>query len=740
MSRICCIVMFMVSFALSAQPTLTEKWVTLPFFKEVAAFKDIAKVEGNWWLVGEGNNGPTAKDVVIAKLNASTLQPEGPPNWLRLPGEQSVHAIFPYRGCWLAGKRGAPDSRNKAGAWLAHISIDEKILLDTVFEADKSGEFLDILVADSVVIAVGSLDGQLAVAVSDKGAARLFRLSQDGSTTQGRAIAQSAGGDIIIAGESRGKKGNPSLTVWHFTPTTGRFRKIFDRPAASAHAACTEFDGGVAIAGISYDSPFKAGLLLISLKKWNNFPTDSIWAANESVLASDNPSLRIHNVMQMPDSNLIITGGSSNYHPAANCTVFFMAIYNGAWEKPMVRYFADKSGGVAMSTARMGKQGLLLAGASGCSGKGEGKLLQLKYEKKNTGRLPFSGLALPAVVMEDSLSLREQVYDPTANLQVDQLYLHINGHGARVPFRGEKISFESPYSLENCVVKDEFQLYRISGNVPLRRGTFDTLQLKGSIAGTAYESRIKWVYGAPVLHLVAIGNNYDKVSPLRYASDDARWICGFFQRQTGISFRDVNIDLLDHEAVINKDKVRAVLELVAARQFAPGDVFVFFISSHCGIVDGRLKFPYRRPGKYEEYYIDFESDIFDIIKNLPCRKFIFLDACQSGEGIANDLSTIPSEPDVLMVTSCELGEKSFEHEVWKHGAFTYELKAALEGAAVASLHGSFITPADVFRYLEQNTPVRVNSVLPRVVQKPAKYGGENLLGSAFIFVPKKHDQ
>lgn len=66
------------------------------------------------------------------------------------------------------------------------------------------------------------------------------------------------------------------------------------------------------------------------------------------------------------------------------------------------------------------------------------------------------------------------------------------------------------------------------------------------------------------------------------------------------------------------------------------------------------------------------------------RKVLIVDACHSGEG--RDLSTMRTRwtdhsKGLVCITSCDIGQKSYEYDAKYHGAFTWFLNAGLGGAA-----------------------------------------------------------
>jgi formylglycine-generating enzyme required for sulfatase activity len=113
------------------------------------------------------------------------------------------------------------------------------------------------------------------------------------------------------------------------------------------------------------------------------------------------------------------------------------------------------------------------------------------------------------------------------------------------------------------------------------------------------------------------------------------------------------------------------------------------------------------------------------------RKLLLVDACrnvpvESGaraaaednrvQGFAQGLQEMPKGKGLLLLTSCSMGECSYEEEEWGHGIFTYYLMEGLRGAADVRGRG-YVSMLDLYQYATEKTKTYVAKVR-KEVQRP----------------------
>jgi formylglycine-generating enzyme required for sulfatase activity len=129
------------------------------------------------------------------------------------------------------------------------------------------------------------------------------------------------------------------------------------------------------------------------------------------------------------------------------------------------------------------------------------------------------------------------------------------------------------------------------------------------------------------------------------------------------------------------------------------------------------------------------------------RKLLLVDACRnepvvSGaraaagddrvQEFARTLEAMPKGKGLLVLTSCSVGECSYEEEEWGHGIFTYYLLEGLGGAADERRRG-YVTMLDLYQYASEKTTTYVKRV-KKEEQKPKLRTGENEFGDFTIGV------
>ncbi len=256
----------------------------------------------------------------------------------------------------------------------------------------------------------------------------------------------------------------------------------------------------------------------------------------------------------------------------------------------------------------------------------------------------------------------------------------------------------------------------------------------------------------PNLHVMVVGP--ENVG-LKYNTQDALDFAGLMEAQRGRNyFNKVFIDTLvtaEETSTINL-KI-AFLQLLKryrsisdARQIAPNDVLVVFISSHGLLVGngGLRRFKIMASDYNPEFpevtTVDYEDIILKTLQQIDCKKLIFIDACHSGAGLKNEvgLSNVllelnQSQPGLLTFSSSGKDESSYENKRWENGAFTRAIEEAFSGEGyrdergmnipvrVTEINGyRLLSMADLYEYLSLRVPYLVNELGEDLRQTPEK--------------------
>jgi formylglycine-generating enzyme required for sulfatase activity/uncharacterized caspase-like protein len=174
-------------------------------------------------------------------------------------------------------------------------------------------------------------------------------------------------------------------------------------------------------------------------------------------------------------------------------------------------------------------------------------------------------------------------------------------------------------------------------------------------------------------------------------------------------------------------------ETVKAGLAGKGDLVVVSFSGH-GVSLPQTKASYLCPAETRlskpETLLPLEQ-VYRQLQACPAeRKLLLVDACRnepvdSGARAAEDdrvqefargLQEAPKGKGLLVLTSCSVGECSYEEPEWGHGIFTYYLMEGLGGAADVRGRG-YVTMLDLYQYASDKTTTYVARV-KREVQKP----------------------
>ena len=264
------------------------------------------------------------------------------------------------------------------------------------------------------------------------------------------------------------------------------------------------------------------------------------------------------------------------------------------------------------------------------------------------------------------------------------------------------------------------------------------------------------------LHVLAIGPTH---KDLEYTGADAQGFAEAFRNQGNRIFDKVFIRSLSTKATTSKDEIKKALvdlqfnyESNNEEAITDKDVLIIFISSHAKR-NGRnfVILPSDYDPKYEAIYtLDYERDIVQYLKNINCKKLMFLDACNSGsafaavsgiksadnDGLAEAINKINSTmPGMSTVTSCQKREKSYEDKAWQNGAFTEGILEAFSNKSFADVDGrnywadkdndGTLTLGELSSYLTKRVPNLVKSAKPDAPTTQIPNITDNELGLEF---------
>ena len=247
----------------------------------------------------------------------------------------------------------------------------------------------------------------------------------------------------------------------------------------------------------------------------------------------------------------------------------------------------------------------------------------------------------------------------------------------------------------------------------------------------------------PNLHILSIGIPH---RDLKFTTVDAENFANVFQNQSGLTkvFNKIYLDKKNTKENTRNLDIRAAMEDLKRRynsdmtggKINREDVLILFISSH-GKTDDNNDFKILA-SDYESYgdvsNIDYKRDILDILNQIDCKKFVFIDACHSGSAqgarLINQARFALEEinaayPGLNVLTSSQVDELSYEDDSWGNGAFTKAILEAFSGKILDNNLNpdpdgdKIIRFGELFDFLKKRVPAMVMEK-KKSKQMPAK--------------------
>jgi hypothetical protein len=218
------------------------------------------------------------------------------------------------------------------------------------------------------------------------------------------------------------------------------------------------------------------------------------------------------------------------------------------------------------------------------------------------------------------------------------------------------------------------------------------------VAANDYNYGLKTVYvNAPEtgtqeqsdLWVLAIGiddytDNPDYLD-LNYAVSDAGKIIDAFKGQEGKRFKDIHTLYISDSSVIKPTRQNIISNMDFLKQAGPNDVVILFVAAHGKTEDGVYYFlpsdtVFTGNAKFDTATAVNIDDLTHAL-DIPGRKLVFLDTCESGGVDNNRLVRTLKNRSTVIFTASQQEEFSFEGQLYDGGYFTYGITQGLGGKA-----------------------------------------------------------
>jgi len=294
----------------------------------------------------------------------------------------------------------------------------------------------------------------------------------------------------------------------------------------------------------------------------------------------------------------------------------------------------------------------------------------------------------------------------TAPFDTTKFHLYVNGRDYQ---NGNKMTVVSMKDIGKPSSKKYEYVYEAKVNVAQGKST-----IIFNYGDTPIDDTLKVLY-APTdinLHVLAIGTHGQG---LKYAEKDAKDFADLFSKQKGEHrlFHDAHAEVLQGDET-NAHAMSKKISEWSSKTYGERDVLILFISSH-GLVDkGSLLLTGSDFDATQTAFttINFKDNILTPLEGANCKKFIFIDACHSGEGLSGgkaveqDVATeinkmVNSGNSVTIISSSSSSEQSWEDESWGNGVFTRAIRDGLQDDMPADTdHDGFVKINELYEYIK----------------------------------------
>lgn len=233
---------------------------------------------------------------------------------------------------------------------------------------------------------------------------------------------------------------------------------------------------------------------------------------------------------------------------------------------------------------------------------------------------------------------------------------------------------------------------------------------------------------------------------LAHVAKDARDMADAFRNQQGKLFSTVQTTVYNTMEATETQSIRKSIKTIANdyydfKRIRKDDVILIYFSSHGSLINDEF---HLHPSDYDPLYeeettINLLRDVQAKLKDIPCKKLFFIDACHSGAAGLNksanqgtkgespafdrDLADAliklsEASNDFYYLLSSSAGEVSYTDAAWGNSAFTKGILEALADRSEATLDGirhadtdgnKIIDLKELYDYIKERVPVIIQS-------------------------------
>lgn len=631
------------------------------------------------------------------------------------------------------------DGAGQSGWIFKSKEIESLKLIFEDSDTARTGNNLLDLVEDhnGDIYAIGHHDNRLCLMKWDKEGTPLSGFPyQYPMPSIGTALTITSKNEVLLTGYQKGNKANDSLLVIKIDESgKERFREVW--PNARGNSIQIDKSGKIVIAGVALQSDLRERALVLNLEEGGELSLFDLpnELGESGILAMTEPV----------EGTVLLAGYSSSYRPGAQRTQALCSIvaFNNSSVQVKESFFGNnKQNDRALDVLRTNEGDIYVAGKTfmGKKKRYQGFIAKISRRESDIESITFINpvpLKGKTVVETPKYSIQVEavIRSKVAIEETDYWKWNI----VRTNQTDDSKEILDIIKLEELNSSNaNYKEYKISKDIILDKG-LNSIRIthRNGTKTDSSEEQLLVDFRASKLFLLSIGIPYKN---LKYTTKDAADIEEAFASQADKHYSAVETVLLNSEEKTTYKRIKTQVinytRYYNNNQMGEQDVLIVFISSHGKLIDNNFYIipsglPILNDSIIQTNAINFKYDILSWLEGINCTKIFLIDACYSEGGILKNLGDIKNKDKVLVISSSQANQRSYEDESWKNGAFVTGILSALnntEGKNIDRNDDSLLSDDEFFDYIKKEVRDMVKEVKgKKQVPVRIKSGGERFI-------------
>lgn len=534
----------------------------------------------------------------------------------------------------------------------------------------------------------------------------------------GTALTITTKNEVLLTGYQKGKKANDSLLVIKIDESGKEiFREVW--PSARGNAIQIDKSQKIVVAGVALQADLRETALVLNLQEGGELSLVELpdQLGDNGILAMTKPV----------EGTAMLAGYSSSYRPGAQRTraLGSLAIFDNS-SVQVEEFFLgnNKQNDKALDVLRTKKGDIYLVGKTfmGKKKRYEGFIAKVSTRESDVASITFinpvpsKGKSI-VETPKHSIQVQALIRSKVAINETDYWKWNIIRKNQS---DGSKEIIEIIKLEELTSSNTNYKEYKISKDIILDKG-LNSIRIthRNGTKTDSSEEQLLVDFRASKLFLLSIGIPYKN---LKFTTKDAADIEEVFASQADKHYSAVETVLLNSEEKTTykhiKTQVINYTRYYNNNQMGEQDVLIVFISSHGKLIDNNFYIipsglPVYNDSIIQNNGISFKHDILSRLEGINCTKIFLIDACYSEGGILKNLGDIKNKAKVLVISSSQAGQRSYEDESWENGAFVEAILSAFnnsEGKNIDRNDDSLLSDDEFYDYIKKEVRDMVKEV------------------------------